>query len=161
MHFVFLFLQKYVFVAIKSRQQKALTIKKLQNCKCDKSCHFAGRLPVQILHVLLPTIFENSDGRLKRKAAKKKGLGAISAQKMAQWVIIWSLQCSKKWDFEGRMLRVGFQKCASRSSGEHNFVKIQKNAKRDSIFANKCVYSHQKQAAKGTRHQKVTKLQVW
>ena len=32
------YLQKNVCVAIKSGQQKALTIKKLQNCKCDKWC---------------------------------------------------------------------------------------------------------------------------
>ena len=60
------------------------------------------------------------------KAAKKKVLRAISAKKIAQWVLIWSLQCSKKWDFEGRLLRVGFQKCASRSSGEHFFAKLWK-----------------------------------
>ena len=31
-------------------------------------------------------------------------------------------QCSKKWIFEGRLLRHGFQKCASRCSEEHIFA---------------------------------------
>ena len=62
---------KNVCIAIKSRQQKAPAIKKLQNCKCDKWCCFAGWLHVQIPHVL-PTIFQNSDGRLKRKRGEKK-----------------------------------------------------------------------------------------
>ena len=31
-------------------------------------------------------------------------------------------QCSKKWIFEGRLLRHGFQKCASRCSEEHVFA---------------------------------------
>ena len=54
---------------------------------------------------------------------RKKSLRAISTEKMAPWVFIGSLQCFKKWIFEGRLLRLGFQKCASRSSGEHIFAK--------------------------------------
>ena len=119
---------KNVCIAIKSRQQKAPAIKKLQNCKCDKWCRFAGRLPVQKPRVL-PMIFQNSDGRLKRKSGEQKSFGAISAKKLAQWVLIWSLQCSKKWFFEDRLPRVGFQKCDSCSSGEHIFVKIRKHFK--------------------------------
>ena len=73
------FLQKNVCVAIKSTQQEALTIKKLQNCKCDKSYHFAGRLLMQKLYVL-PAYFQNSDGRLKRKNGDKKKFGGDKCQ---------------------------------------------------------------------------------
>ena len=75
--------QRDSIFANKSTQQKAPDIKKLQNCKCDKLCRFAGRLHVQIPHVL-PTISQNSDGRLKRKSGEKTSLRAISAQTTAQ-----------------------------------------------------------------------------
>ena len=74
-------------------------------------------------HMFCRRFFKIRMGDWSGKGAKKKSLRAISTEKTAQWVLIWSLQCSKKWIFEGRLLKVGFQKCASRSSGEHIFAK--------------------------------------
>ena len=110
----------------------------IEICFCKVGSDF-GRLPVRKPHVL-PRIFQNLDGRLKRKSGEKKSLRAISTEKMAQWVLIWSLQCSKKWIFEDRLLKVGFQKCASRCSGEHIFVKIRKNCEtRQHFLKEMCV----------------------
>ena len=77
------FLQKNVCVAIKSRQQKALTIKKLQNCKCDKCCRVADRA-LEAQNAQVTSDNQNYDGRLKRKGDEPNGQRTINVQKMAQ-----------------------------------------------------------------------------
>ena len=66
------FLQKIVCAAIKSRQQKAPAIKKLQNCKCDKCCRFADRA-LEAPNAQSTSENQNYDGRLKRKGDEPNG----------------------------------------------------------------------------------------
>ena len=66
------FLQKYVCAAIKSRQQKAPAIKKLQNCKCDKCCRVADRA-LEAQNAQVTSENQNYDGRLKRKGDEPNG----------------------------------------------------------------------------------------
>ena len=66
------FLQTNVCIAIKSRQQKAPAIKKLQNCKCDKCCRFADRA-LEAQNAQVTSENQNYDGRLKRKGDEPNG----------------------------------------------------------------------------------------
>ena len=66
------FLQKNVCAAIKSRQQKAPAIKKLQNCKCDKCCRVADRA-LEAQNAQVTSENQNYDGRLKRKGDEPNG----------------------------------------------------------------------------------------
>ena len=65
-------------------------------------------------------------GDWSRKMASRRVKRWINAKKMAHRAFIESIQSSKKWIFEGWLLRVGFQKCASGCSGEHIFANIWK-----------------------------------
>ena len=133
---------------------KASTIEKLQNCKCDKCCRVADRaLEAQNAQVMSDN--QNYDGRLKRKGGEANGQKSDKCPKDVPMSSSLRPSIFKKWMFEGELLRVGFQKCVSRSSGEHILVKIRQNATRDNSFANKSVYSYQEQPAKGTSHQKL------
>ena len=59
-------------IARKSRQHKALAIKKLQNCKCDKCCRFADRA-LEAKNAQVTSDSENFVGRLKRKGNEPNG----------------------------------------------------------------------------------------
>ena len=77
-------------------------------------------------------------GDRSRKKANRTGNGAISAKKMAHWSFLWGIQSTKKWIFEGWLLRVVFQKCASGCSGEHIFEKNWKNIEAKQKCKQKC-----------------------
>ena len=93
--------------------------------------------------------FQSDDrqkGIFKAMTAKKtfskkyqKIFKATSAKKIAQWVFIWSLHCSKKWNLECRLFKVGFQKSAFRSSGEHIFAKLWKRNASQQTNYRKCI----------------------
>ena len=73
-------LQTNMCIAIKSRQQKAPDIKKLQNCKCDKFCRFADRaLEAKLAHVTSEN--QNLDGRLVRNRSEQKKFTSDKCQK--------------------------------------------------------------------------------
>ena len=83
---------------------------------------------------------QHFDGRSKRNSDEPNGQKSDKCWKDGTFNLDLSLSGLLKCTFEGQWLRVGFQKCASCSSGEHIFAKIRKNTTRANNFAkNVCV----------------------
>ena len=126
-------------MAIKSRQQKAPAIKKLQNCKCDRCCRFADRaLEAQNAHVASEN--QNYDGRLKRKGDEPNGQKSDKCPKDGPMSPYLRPSILQKVDVRGRIAQTWLSNmCFLFNRGAH-FCKNTKKLQIETTFLQKnCV----------------------